>query len=157
MSQPPIHIDTELSASSYRLFFLLLVNIFLLLVIFALSLGLWYTLGLAIILLICNYFSQIRTSHLTVLSSILLKSSSPNPQDFLEWQIQVWDGYVFVPYGEQSDVYQATLQKIDDFGMVMLLKFEIFEPFNYMINLQIWQDQTDKDTWRQLKILANIQ
>lgn len=157
MSQPPIHIDTELSASSYRLFFLLLVNIFLLLVIFALSLGLWYTLGLAIILLICNYFSQIRTSHLTALSSILLKSSSPNPQDFLEWQIQVWDGYVFVPYGEQSDVYQATLQKIDDFGMVMLLKFEIFEPFNYMINLQIWQDQTDKDTWRQLKILANIQ
>lgn len=157
MHQPPIHIDTALSASSYRLFFLLLVNIFLLLVILALGLGIWYTVGLVAILLTCNYFSQIRISHLTAISSVLLKSTSPNPQDFLEWQIQAFDGYLFVPYGEQSDVYQATLQKIDDFGVVMLLKFDIFEPFNHTINLQIWQDQIDKDTWRQLKILAKMQ
>lgn len=157
MKQPPILIDTALSASSYRLFFLLLVNIFLLLVILALGFGLWYTLGLVIILLICNYFSQIRTPHLTAISSLRSTSSNPHPLGFLEWQIQIFDGYLFIPYGEQADIYQATLQKIDDFGVVMLLKFEIFEPFNHTINLQIWQDQTDKNSWRHLKILANFQ
>ena len=53
--------------------------------------------------------------------------------------------------GYENDVYQATLQKIDDMGVVLILTFDVFEPFDKIYRLAIWQDQVDSESWRMFK------
>lgn len=156
-STTPINIDTALNVSVYRFFCLLLITVLWFLLIWQLELSLWYRVVLGVVWLACLVVAQLKQPHLTAISSTLTSSFSDNPQDFLVWQIQIFDGYVIAPYGYETDIYQATLHKIDDFGVVLLLDFGVFEPFDKHFTVQIWQDQVDSESWRQLKILAKMQ
>lgn len=153
----PINIDTALNFSAYRFFCLLFATLFWFLLVWQLALSFWYGVVLGVAWLGCLTVAQLKQPHLTALSSTHTPSFSDNPQDFLLWQIQIFEGYLVVPYGYETDIYQATLQKIDDFGVVLLLDFGVFEPFDGHFTVQIWQDQVDKESWRQLKILAKMQ
>ncbi|WP_019520738.1 protein YgfX [Faucicola boevrei] len=151
-----IQIDSELLPSFYRKIVLISGMLTLLMIICLLPLTWAYRGILVVLLLVCSWFYQINQHHLVNISSLRLKNLQDfEKYDFLEWHLQLFQGYFVVPYGHQSDIYQAKLQQIHDMGQVLWLQFCVFEPFSKTLSVQIWQDQMDSDTWRQLKILAN--
>nr|WP_315040829.1 protein YgfX [uncultured Moraxella sp.] len=152
----PIQIDSALSASFYRLCVIGGFCALLLVVIWLLPFGWAYQLALVLFLGACVWFAQVKQPHLTAISSLLTQPSHDGDYDFLQWHIQTFDGYFITPYGYENDVYQATLQKIDDMGVVLILTFDVFEPFDKIYRLAIWQDQVDSESWRMLKILAKV-
>ncbi|ELA09670.1 hypothetical protein MOMA_04670 [Moraxella macacae 0408225] len=154
-NQSFIQIDNELLPSFYRKILLTSCLVALLMLIWLLPLAVMYRGALSVLLFGCLWLYQIRQHHLVNISSLRKNSQYIEKYDFLVWHLQLFQGYFFTPYGHKSDIYQAKLQKIYDMDRVLWLKFGVFEPFVKSLSVQIWQDQVDANTWRQLKILAN--
>lgn len=157
--QPFIHIDTQLHASRYRLWLWAGVTVAIAGMIGLLALPISYKVALWILLVACVIVSQLASQQLLAISSLPAKRSNKSSHEFLlsdtDWQIQCVQGYFFTPYGQVSDIYQAKLLEISRIGAVMVIKFDLFEPFDKVLTLLIWQDQVDSDTWRQLSVIAH--
>lgn len=155
-----IHIDTALQASRYRLMIWLSLGIALAVIIGLLPVPMSIHIGLWVLLLASLALSQLMSQQLLVISSLPVsktprKSTSDVLLPHLDWQIQCIQGYFVTPFGEQTDIYQAKLSQVKRFGMVMLIEFWVFEPFDKKMQFIVWQDQVDDDTWRQLNVIAN--
>lgn len=111
------------------------------------------------------WFEQISHYHLLVISSLVANPRAKPQQlahekfDFLTWQLQLVRGVVKVPWvnnlaASRQDVWQANLVDIIDMGCMVILRFNVIEPQQHKISVRVWQDQVDRDSWRQLKILA---
>lgn len=143
-----ITIDEQLQSSDLQKFILVCVFWLFIIIISLLSIHLYYKIGLLLILFISLLVAQWQKSHLLAISCL------ENSQFGLEWQLQFVQGYLSVPYGETTDVWQATLDNVVDMRQVMVLTFVVFEPLHTTLTLHIWKDQVGDDAWRQLKILA---
>lgn len=157
-NQAFIHIDCSLRPSRYRLVTWALLSVMLAVVIGLLALPVSYKIGLWLLLAVCGVVSQLGSQQLLAISS-LPSSRKSLANDYLlselDWQIQCVQGYFVTPYGQVSDIYQAKLLAVSDIGAVMVIKFAVYEPFNKVLTILIWQDQVDSDTWRQLKVIAH--
>lgn len=143
-----IQIDEQLQESYWQKFVLVCVLGFFIIIIGLLSIHFYYKIGLLLILSASLLVAQWQKCHLLAISCW------ENSQFNREWQLQFVQGYLSVPYGETTDIWQATLEKIVDMRQVMVLTFVVFEPAHTTLTLHIWQDQVSDETWRQLKILA---
>ena len=120
-----------------------------------------YKILLGMVAIASLWLGQISSCHLLAISSLQAKSQSNNQTlpydnfDFLTWQIQWVRGVVKVPKQGKQAVWQASLLGIADMGCLMILKFGLIESAPAKISITIWQDQVDRDTWRQFKVLAN--
>lgn len=143
-----LQINDELQASNFqRLLILLVLSLFGLMVGF-LAIGVFYKIGLLLVCSLSLLFAQWKRLHL------LAMGTWQNRQSEMDWQLQLVQGYIAVPYGATTDIWQAKLDKIVDMRCVMVLTFNVFEPLPMPLTVYIWQDQVSDDTWRQLKILA---
>lgn len=149
-----IAIDSVLSGSRLRLLLWLGTAVGLTVLTLALPIGQAYQLAIALLLWACVLVGQLWQPHLLAISSRADHTPS-NGLAVWDWQLQVAQGYIRVPFGQVHDVWQAKLTAAEDLGAVLLLRFWLFEPFKRHLTVQIWQDQVDADTWRQLKTLAH--
>lgn len=154
---PFITIDSVLSGSRLRLLWWLGAAVGLTLLTLALPIGQAYQLAITALLWACLWVGQLWQPHLLALSSTFDSNASDGANGLAvwDWQLQVAQGYIRVPFGQTHDVWQAKLTAVEDIGAVLLLRFWLFEPFGKFLTVQIWQDQVDTDTWRQLKTLAH--
>lgn len=124
-------------------------------------LALTYKLLLGMVAIASLWFGQVSSCHLLAISSLPAKPQINNQTlpydnfDFLTWQIQWVRGVVKVPRQGKQAVWQASLKGIADMGSLVILTFGLIESAPAKISVTIWQDQVDRDTWRQFQVLAN--
>ncbi len=124
-------------------------------------LSLTYKILLGMVAIASLWFGQVSSCHLLAISSLHAKPQANNQTlpydnfDFLTWQIQWVRGVVKVPRHHKQAVWQANLLGIADMGCLVILTFGLIESAPTKISVTIWQDQVDRDTWRQFKVLAN--
>lgn len=157
---PFIRIDTTLKPSVYKkLVWGLSLLVFVLMVIL-LPLAMAKKILVVLAAIVALWFEQIYCCHLLAIASLDAKhnreksSDSHDQFDFLAWQLQWVRGRVKVPWGSKQDVWQATLIDIADMGCMLILTFNLIEPLPNTMSVRIWQDQVDRETWRQFKVLA---
>lgn len=156
-----IAIDTNLRPSLYKRLVWGLTLLGFMLILSVLPLSISYKIGIAITALVALWFGQLYRHHLLAMSALKAthsrssQSASKNEFGFLQWQLQLARGVITVPWGSQKDIWQAVLTAISDMGGMVILTFYIIEPQPQTISVTVWQDQVDRDTWRQFKVLAN--
>ncbi|MFW2177268.1 MULTISPECIES: hypothetical protein [unclassified Moraxella] len=155
-----IAIDTTLKISHLKILVWGGVIVLVMLMTGLLPVQLNYRLALMVLTLACVWLAQLSQYHLTVVSTLPNRRANDMiAYDFLDWQLQGVEGSFIIPYqpttNPQAMLLQAKLLAIQDMGCLLVLTFDIIEPYQKPLTTHIWQDQVDNDTWRQLKILAS--
>lgn len=155
-----ITIDTQLTASHYRWAIWTSVSVLTMAMVGLLPLASSFQIALWLLVIVSLLVNQL-ASHQLLAISVTPANRKRRQQrqasllNEYDWQIQCVQGYFFTPFGRLTDIYQAQMQAVIDMGIAMVLKLNVFEPFEKTVRFVVWQDQVDADTWRQLKIIAH--
>lgn len=154
-----IQINARLKTSYYQLGVWLFMALTLCAMIAILPLTGWVQAAIVVLTIVCFWFTHIYREHLIAISSLPSRTHSmtaSSTYDFIDWQLQTAQGYWRLPWSIEQPIYQAKLNSITVIGPALLLNFNIMTPMPRRLSTQLWQDQVDADSWRQLCVLARL-